>query len=139
MKYLLDTNVISELRKRERPNPNVSAWSAAVAGNDLYLSVLAVGELRKGLERLRAKDVAQAYALAHWIEGLHTTFENRLIGIDLRVAEEWGRMNAVRPLPAVDSLMAASAKVHDMTFVTRDEIAVSDFGVRVLNPFKTAV
>jgi len=136
--FLLDTNVISEHRKRDRADSNVAAWFATVRGNDLYLSVLAVGELRKGLERLRTRDVAQAYALAEWIEGLHSMFANRVIGIDLATAEEWGRMNAVRSLPAVDSLMAASAKVHGMTFVTRDDIAVAEFGVRLLNPFRPA-
>ena len=135
MKYLLDTNVISEIRKRERADAHVIAWVSSVTGTDLYLSVLVVGELRKGLERLRLRDIGQAYALTQWIEGLHTTFANRIVDIDLPTAEEWGRMNSVRSLPAIDSLMAASAKIHDMVFVTRDEIGVAEFGVRVLNPF----
>ena len=135
MKYLLDTNVISEHRKRERADPAVSAWFNTVAGKDLYLSVLAVGELCKGVERLRKQDPAQALALSRWIEGLHTMFASRLVEVDLRTAEEWGRMNAARSLPAVDSLMAASAKVHDMVFVTRDEFRIAEFGIRLLNPF----
>jgi predicted nucleic acid-binding protein len=138
VKFLLDTNIVSEHRKRARADANVAAWFATVKGEDLYLSVLAVGELHKGLERLRAHDIMQANALARWIESLHAIFANRVVEIDLAIAEEWGRMNAVRPLPAVDGLMAASAKVRDMTFVTRDEIVVTDLGVRLLNPFKPA-
>jgi toxin FitB len=118
VRFLLDTNVISEHRKHERANLNVAAWFATVRDEDLYVSVLAIGELRKSFECLRVRDIAQAYALAGWIEGLHAIFADRVIGIDLATAEEWGRMNAIRSLPAGDSLMAASAKVHDMVFVT---------------------
>jgi predicted nucleic acid-binding protein len=135
VKYLLDTNVISEFRKGPRCHPQVSAWFASVPGDDLYLSVLALGELHKGLESISARDPSQAGALARWIEGLHTTFASRLIDVDMAIAQEWGRMNAVRPLPAVDSLMAASAKIRRMTFVTRDAAAVSDLGAVILDPF----
>lgn len=81
MKYLLDTNIVSELRKRDRGDPNAIAWWGTVAGTDLYLSVLAVGELRKGVERARLRDVTQAYALSQWIDGLYTTFSDRIVGI----------------------------------------------------------
>lgn len=135
MRFLLDSNVISEHRKRERADRNVAAWFASVSGEDLFISVLVVGELRKGLELMRMRDAAQANGLARWIGDLHVLFANRVIDIDLATAEEWGRMSAVRPLPAIDGLMAASAKVHDMTFATRDKVDFSDFGVRILNPF----
>jgi toxin FitB len=136
LKYLLDTNVVSEFRKGSRRNEHVNTWLKTVVGDDLFVSVLALGELRKGLEQIRGRDKVQAAALAEWIDGLHKIFSSRVVGIDMAIAEEWGRMCAIRPLPAVDSLMAATAKVQGMTFVTRDMFDTRNLGVRVLNPFE---
>jgi toxin FitB len=133
--YLIDTNVISELRKDTRRNPNVGRWYTGTISETLYLSVLVLGELRKGVEKARARDPAQARALEKWVDQIRKDFSERILPIDLPVVDEWGRMNAIRPLPVIDSLLAATAKVHAMTLVTRNFLDMSNLGVRVLNPF----
>lgn len=135
MRYLLDTNVISEIRKPGRVNPGLSAWYAAVADEDLCLSVLVLGEIRKGLERLRPRDEDRAELLEAWLEKVALVFGDRILGIDAAVADEWGRMSAKRAVPVVDCLMAATAKVHDLVLVTRNEADVAGLGARTLNPF----
>jgi toxin FitB len=132
--YLLDTNIISEVRK---PNcdPRVRAWFDAVPGALLYLSVLVVGEIRQGIERLRRHDPAQAAVYEAWLETVQRDYADRLLPITTEVAEEWGRMNAAAPLPVVDGLMAATARVHGVTLVTRNTADVSRTGARLLNPF----
>jgi len=133
--YLVDTNVISELRKGERCDPNVARWYDRVAGESLYLSVLVLGEIRKGVERIRTKDAAQARALEKWLIAVADEFRERVLPVNLDIADEWGRMNAVRPLPVIDGLLAATAKVHMMTFVTRNTSGLTDLDVGLLNPF----
>ena len=135
MNYLIDTNVVSELRKDTRRNPNVGRWYTGTISETLYLSVLVLGELRKGVEKARARDPAQARALEKWVDQIRKDFSERILPIDLRVVDEWGRMNAIRPLPVIDSLLAATAKVHAMTLVARNILDMSNLGVRVLNPF----
>lgn len=135
MTYLLDTNVISEVRKRERCDPHVYGWWGRVRDSELHLSVLVVGEIRKGIETVRGKDPRQAEALETWLEAVHQAFEGRLLDVDVAVAEEWGRMNARRSLPILDGLMAATAKVHGLTLVTRNVADVAGSGARLLNPF----
>jgi|SRR5579875_2765450 len=134
MSYLLDTNVVSELRK-SRPDPNVAAWFHAVRSAELYLSVLTIGEIRMGVERLRRKDKAQARHIEQWLTGLHSTYRDRLVGIDARTAEEWGRLNVPDQLPVIDGLLAASAKVRDWTLATRNTADLARSGVRLVNPF----
>jgi predicted nucleic acid-binding protein len=134
--YLLDTNVVSEIRKGHRCHANVARWYESVAGGDLFLSVLVVGELRKGIERIRAKDAAHAKALEKWLAGLGDQFRERVLPIDLIVADEWGRMNAIRSLPVMDGLLAATAKVHSMILVTRNTPDVAGLNVTLLNPFE---
>ena len=135
--FLLDTNVISEVRKGERCNPRVAAWFAAVRDTDLFISVLVTGEIRRGVERLRRRDARQAEALERWLEELADSYADRVLPVDARVADAWGRLGAVRPVPVIDALLAATAQVHDMTLVTRDASAVNDLGVNVLNPFES--
>jgi predicted nucleic acid-binding protein len=135
MTLLLDTNVVSELRKRE-PNPNVLAWYATVDSADLFLSVLTIGEIRLGIERLRRKDPAQADTIEGWLHGLRTRYRDHLIDVDAAVAEEWGCMNVPDPLPVIDGLLAASAKIRDWTLVTRNVNDLSTSGVSLLNPFE---
>lgn len=135
MTLLLDTNVVSELRKRQ-PDPNVLAWYATVSAVDLFLSVLTIGEIRLGIERLRRKDPAQADAIELWLLGLHVGYRDHLISVDSAVAEEWGRMNVPDPLPVVDGLLAASAKVRGWTLVTRNVTDLRSSGVSLLNPFE---
>ncbi len=137
MSHLLDTNVVSELRKR-RPDQNVLAWFDATRGTDRFLSTLVVGELRKGIERLRSRDPAQAGAIDSWLAVVRREYADQIIPVTEEIAEEWGRMNAGTPLPVVDSLMAATAKVLDLTLVTRNTAGLDGTGVRLLNPWLPA-
>jgi hypothetical protein len=124
VKYLLDTNVISEL-KRPKPNKQVLNWFATVTKESLYLSVLTLGEIRKGIEKL--PDGQRKQALSSWLEkDIPLWFDSRLLLIDAEVADCWGKLQARtnRPLPAIDSLLAATALHHDLCLVTRN---VSDF------------
>lgn len=134
MTYLLDTNVVSELRKRN-PDPAVLAWYDKVTSAEIFLSVLTIGEIRLGIERLRRKDSARAGLLEHWLRGLRAAYGDRIIGVDAEVAEEWGRLNVPDPVPVIDGLLAASAKVRGWTLVTRNTADMVRSGVSVLNPF----
>jgi len=133
--FLLDTNVLSEARK-PGGDPNVRAWIASVSGSELYLSVLVVGEIRQGIERLRRRDPAQAAVYETWLARLRRDYADRIIPITGDIAEEWGRLNVPDPIPTIDGLMAATARVLDLTFVTRNTADVAQTGVRVLNPFE---
>jgi toxin FitB len=132
--YLLDTNVVSEIRKKT-PDPRVSAWFASVPDDELFLSVLAVGEIRQGIERLARRDLAQAEIFELWLGRLVRAYGDRIVPITARVAEAWGRLNVPDPVPVVDGLMAATALVHDWTLVTRNVDDVASTGVRLLDPF----
>lgn len=135
MSYLVDTNVLSELRRR-RPDGRVVEWFTRRPATTLYLSVLTVGELRKGIERLPAGSRRQT--MLDWLEvELPGFFAGRLLPIDVRVADRWGRLLAAvgRPVPAVDSLLGATALAHGLTLVTRN---VRDFrwpGLAVIDPW----
>jgi hypothetical protein len=135
MTYLLDTNVISELRKRH-PDPNVVAWFDMVSSAEIFISALTIGEIRLGIERLRGKDSAQAEHLEHWLQGLRATYQDHIVGIDAAAAEEWGRLNAHDPLPVIDGLLAASAKIRGWTLVTRNTADLARSTVMLLNPFE---
>ena len=135
MNYLIDTNVISEVRKGVRCNSNVTAWFEAVDDDSLYLSVLVLGEIRRGVERSRSKDPRKARALESWLIAVGTSYASRILPVDHAVADEWGRMSAKRPVSTVDALLAATAKVNRMTLVTRNISDVADLGADVLDPF----
>jgi predicted nucleic acid-binding protein len=132
--FVLDTNVVSELRK-QRPHPRVDAWFRSVASADLYLSVLVVGEIVQGVERLRRRDPAQAVVYDRWLSDLREEHADRILPVDGAVADEWGRLNVPDPLPVVDGLLAATVKVRGWTLVTRNVSEVERTGVRLLNPF----
>jgi toxin FitB len=134
--FLLDTNVVSELRKGPRTHPNVVRWFSEIGDEALHLSVLVVGELRQGVERLRVRDKESARHLDCWLERLARGYAGSILPIDEPVAALWGRLNVPSPLPAVDGLLAATALVHDLTLVTRNGRHVTRTGVRVLNPFE---
>ena len=136
MSYLLDSNIVSELRKRERADAGVRQWFAGVDDTELFLSVLTVGELRRGIESIHRRDRTRALVLNRWFHALVTQYEARILLVDQKVAEEWGRMNALATLPAIDSLLAATAHVHGLTFVTRNTKDVARTGVPCLNPFQ---
>jgi len=134
--YLIDTNIISEVRKAHRCDPKVSAWYASISDDSLYLSALVIGELRKGIELCRANEPARARSLEKWLNDVIEAFGDRILPIDNVIAEEWGRMGAKRPVSTVDGLLAATAIVHKMTLVTRNTRDVIDLGAKILNPFK---
>ena len=136
--YLVDTNIISEVGKGRRCDRHVAAWYRAARDDELFLSVLVVGEIRQGIERLRPRNRQRAAALEHWLQEILTSFGERVLPVDERVAQIWGRMNAREPLAAIDSLLAATAEAHGMTLVTRYLKDVERSGVRCLNPFEPA-
>jgi toxin FitB len=133
--FLLDTNLVSELRKGQRINPGVRAWFDAVDEADLFLSVLVIGELRQGVERIQRRDAPGARSLSLWLERLIDQHANRILPIDIAISELWGRLNVPDPLPTVDGLLAATALVNDLTLVTRNLADVARTGARTLNPF----
>jgi toxin FitB len=135
LSYLLDTNVISELRKGERADSKVLAWFADLADEEVFLSVLTIGEVRRGIESVRRRDPDSAAALDRWLALLREAHEDRILPIDRAIAEEWGRMNVPNPLPVIDGLLAATARVRGLTLVTCNLADVEGTAVVLLNPF----
>ena len=136
MSYLIDTNVLSELR-RKQPDPRVVAWLQERPRQSLYLSVLTLGEIRKGLERV--EDASRRQSLLDWLEvELPHYFVGRLLDVDAATADRWGRLmaEAGRPLPAIDALLAATALQHDLTLVTRNTKDFAGLAVRLINPWE---
>lgn len=134
--FLLDTNVVSESRRGQRGNPGVVAWFASIAVTDLFISALVIGELRKGIAMSRRRqDYTQAENLDAWLRGLVHLFDERILPVDAAVADAWGQMYTVRNVPIVDGLLAATAKVHALTLVTRNLSHVQGLGADLLNPF----
>lgn len=134
--FLLDTNIVSELRKGSRANRQVGSWFAEIDDSELFLSVLVIGELRQGVERARQRDAARAEHIDRWLQKLVDDYASRLLPVDARVAELWGRLNVPDPISTVDGLLAATAIVHDLTLVTRNVKDVARTGARLLNPFE---
>jgi toxin FitB len=135
LSYLLDTNVISELRKGKRADANVTAWFADLDDEDIFLSVLTIGEIRRGIESVRRRDPDSAATLDRWLSGLSEAHGNRVLPIDDVIAEEWGRMSVPDPLPVVDGLLAATARVLGLTLATRNVADVESTGAELFNPF----
>ena len=138
MSYLVDTNVISELRKGRRCDPNVASWFAALSEDEIFLSVLVIGEIRRGVESIRRRDVKSAELLEAWLKELTVNHADRILTIDQTVAEEWGGLNVPDPLPVIDALLAATAKVHGLTLATRNIKDVARAGVACVDPFATS-
>jgi predicted nucleic acid-binding protein len=136
MTYLVDTNVLSELRKSARCDAGVAAWFAGVDDNEIFLSALAVGEIQRGIDRIRRRDARAADALAGWLENLTNTYGERILPITLPIARLWGCFGVPDPVPTVDGLMAATARYHGLVLVTRNEKDVGPTGVAMLNPFR---
>ncbi len=134
MRFLLDTNVLSEVR-RPRGDAGVKRWISSVPTEDLYLSVLTLGEVRRGIVLLSRRDQTRAGVYEAWLVTVLHDYADRILPVDVEAAEEWGRMNVPDPISIVDCLMAATAKVRNMTFVTRNTTDVVRTGVRLLNPF----
>lgn len=135
MTYLLDTNVVSEPRKKQ-PHPRVTEWLASKTFDQLFLSCLVIGEIRLGIEQMQRRDPHQADNIQRWFVTLRTLYEGRILPVTTDIAEEWARMQVPDPLPIIDGFIAATAKVHDLTLVTRDTGRLAQYGVTVFNPFE---
>nr|WP_297422306.1 type II toxin-antitoxin system VapC family toxin [uncultured Actinotalea sp.] len=133
-RYLLDTNVVSELR-RSRPDPAVVRWFDSVGPADLFLSVLTIGEIRLGVVRLRRRDPERAAAIDEWLDRLQSGYADRILPVTPAVARRWAEMNEARTLPVVDALIAATAVEHDAVLVTRNVADLAGTDVRLLDPF----
>jgi predicted nucleic acid-binding protein len=136
--YLLDTDVISEIRKGPNANLGVRKFFAEVSCDitDLYLSAVTIGELRQGVERIRHRgDTAQAKRLARWLGTVTTTYAQALLPFDEECAHVWGRLRVPNPENSLAKQIAATALIHDLQVVTRNLAHYSPTGVRLLNPF----
>jgi toxin FitB len=133
--YLLDTNVLSETR-RKLADERVISFLSAAEPSALYISVLTLGELRKGVALKHRSDPDAARKIAAWMDGLEFSFGDRILGIDAATARLWGELAAERPRPVIDTLLAATAIVHELTFVTRNTSDVQDIKLKVLDPWK---
>jgi predicted nucleic acid-binding protein len=135
VKFLLDTNIISEIRKRNRADPNVVRWVARTPVMETGTSVLVLTELRRGIELKRRRDPEQAKFLDRWFSQMRAELADRLLPVDEPIAEAWARMGISNPLPSIDGLLAATAKVHGLILVTRNVAQIAATGVSLLDPF----
>ena len=136
MSYLLDTNVVSELRKEKRASPKVLAWYGSIDQTEVFLSVLTLGEIRRGVESIRRSDLQTARHLESWLKGLTQRHAMRILPISLEIADRWGRLCLTQLLPPIDGLLASTALCHDLSIVTRNVADVKRAGVHVINPFE---
>ena len=139
--YLIDTNLISEVRKKAKANPGVIEFFNHLAGTGkaVYLSAVTVGELRRGIELIRLRgDAEQATLLEDWLTNLINEYADKVLAFDADAAQIWGRLRAPNPEHAIDKQIAATALVHDLTVVTRNTTDFEGTGVRVINPFVAA-
>lgn len=134
--FLIDTNVISEGRKRT-PDPKVSAFMEGIRLAAVFISVISLGELRKGAAMRRRSDVSHADQLDAWINGLEEGFAGRLLPIDKAVVRLWGELTASSTVPPVDALIAATALVHDLTLVTRNGRDFAATGADLVDPWQS--
>lgn len=135
MAFLFDTNIISETVK-PRPDANLIRWLEDIAHSDCYLSVVTLGEIRKGIELKKKKDKAKAQKFERWLSVLKEDFADFTLNIDEHIAEEWGRLQAISPEEPTDALFAATARVHGLTLVTRNVKHMMHWDVVVVNPFE---
>jgi hypothetical protein len=135
VKFLLDTNVISEIRKRDRAHPNVARWVARTPVKEIGTSMIVLAEIRRGIEMKRRSDPKQADALGRWFAQMRTRLGERVLPINEPVAEAWALLNVPDPLPFIDGLLAATAKVHGLTLVTRNVGDIARTGVSIIDPF----
>jgi len=135
MAFLLDTNILSELRKRRLANPKVQAWYAAVQDSELFTSVLVIGEIRRGIELKRPTNPAFAANLERWLRWLQQDFQDNILPVTQEIAEVWGTLSPTRPLAEPDGLIAATAMHYNLILVTRNVRDVQRTGVNTLNPW----
>ncbi len=132
--YLLDTNVLSETR-RKKADSGVISFLESAETTSLYMSVLTIGEFRKGVIAKKREDVDAAARLSSWIDGLELSFADRIVGIDVAIAKLWGEWSGERPRSVVDTLLAATAAVGKLTLVSRNVRDMQGLPVKVLNPW----
>lgn len=134
MSYLLDTNVLSELRRGRKCDTRVRAWARSASREQHFISVLSLGEIRKGIESLRRKSPDRCPPFENWLDRLIADYEETILSISEEVADRWGRLNAERSQPVIDSLIAATALEYDLTVATRN---TGDFPaeVKMVNPW----
>jgi len=134
--FLLDTNVLSELRKPS-PDPAVVAFLQPAEPSSVYISLLTLGEIRKGIaaKKLKDPDPNAAARIEQWVDGLEISFADRIVGIDTATARIWGRWSAQRPRPVVDTLLAATAVHHNLTLVTRNIRDLHGIPVKLYDPW----
>ena len=135
MPYLLDTNILSELRRGQRCDPKVAEWAQSTAADRHCISVLSLGEIRKGIENLRRKSPQQCPAFENWLLTLQTEYEADILAITDTISDQWGHMMAQQTLPVIDGLLAATALTHGLTVATRNVTDFEHSGVNVVNPF----
>jgi len=133
--WLLDTNVLSELRKGSRASAKVRTWADGTLRDRHYISVLSLGEIRKGIELLRKKSPEKCPEFERWLAQLHTEYSEDIIPISEEVAEHWGRLTAIRTFPIMDGLIAATALAFSLTIATRNVMDFNSSGVETFNPF----
>lgn len=136
MAWLLDTNVLSELRKGPRCAPSVRHWFDGVDERDVYTCVLVIGEIRRGVEQLRRTQGVAARSLEHWAEITEEMFGDRLLPITTEICHDWARFDPTQQLPDIDGLIAATALHHRLTLVTRNVTDFERSGVAIFNPFE---
>jgi len=134
MPYLLDTCIVSELRKAGA-NPGVSSWISGIRPDEAFLSVLTIGEIRSGIELHRLRNPSGAGNLERWLIGLETHYAERILPITTKIADRWGRLSPRQPLPASDGLIAATGLEHGLIVVTRNLVDFQRSGVNTVNPF----
>jgi toxin FitB len=136
--YLIDTNVISELRKKTRANRGVISFFQKIndSKQEIYLSVISIGELRRGVELIRHRcDIEQAKLLENWLERLLSDYSEKILELDTVSAQLWGRLRVPNPENSIDKQIAAIALVHDLIVVTRNITDFDSTGVATFNPF----
>ena len=135
MGFLLDTNILSELRKERRCKPTVMRWYESAPAEDLFTSVLVLGELRFGIENLRRRDAINARALEKWLREIESSYKPRVLPVTAEICDIWGRISISSRLPIIDALLAATALCHRLTLVTRNTRDVKRSGAECLDPF----
>jgi predicted nucleic acid-binding protein len=133
--YLLDTNVLSELRKGTRGDERVHAWAQAVSGDRHFVSVLSLGEIRKGIERVRRKTPEKCEVFERWLERLSVDYAGDIIEVNDAITDRWGRLEASRTRPVIDGLLAATALEFGLNIATRNTKDFAGTGVKLVNPF----
>ena len=136
MNHLLDTNVLSELRKGARGHPGVGAWFSSLDPRTLFVSVVALGELWRGVEQIGRRDAPSSAVLERWVLKIERDFENRILPITPPIAKRWGRLSSEQPMPTEDSLIAATALVHRLVVATRNVRDFERSGAAVFNPWE---